>query len=90
MNSFVRRTPSRVRVFPLNWLSDGRVGVDVTTKFARQVGDRGEDSVRHDLALDFGEPDLDLIEPRSIGWGEVKLYPRMALEKITHDYRLPR
>ena len=53
--------------------SVGRVGVDVATEFASQIGDRGKNAASDDLALDFGEPDLDLVEPRGIGGREVKL-----------------
>ena len=53
-----------VRVFPVDRPSIGGVGVDVASEFASQVGNRGEDAARDDLAFDLGEPDLDLIEPR--------------------------
>src|SRR5215471_11933476 len=59
-----------------------RVGVDVATKFTRQIGDRCEDAARNDLAFDFGEPEFDLVEPRRIGRREVKLHARMPLEEI--------
>jgi hypothetical protein len=44
-------------------MSVGRVGGDVAAEFASQIGDRGEDAASNDLALDFGEPDLNLVEP---------------------------
>ena len=50
----------RVRVFPLDRAGVGRVGVDIATKFTRQIGDRCEDAARNDLAFDFGEPEFDL------------------------------
>jgi hypothetical protein len=52
-----------VRVFPLDRASVGGVGVDVTTEFASQVRDRGDNAVGDDLAFDLGEPDLDFVEP---------------------------
>ena len=48
-----------VRVFPPDWPSIGRVCVE----FASQVGNRGKDAARDDLAFDLGEPDLYLVEP---------------------------
>ena len=53
----------RVRVFPLDRTSMGRVGIDVASEFAGQVGNRGEDAARDDVAFNFSEPDLDLVEP---------------------------
>jgi hypothetical protein len=52
-----------VRVFPPDWPSIGRVCVDVASEFASQVGNRGKDAARDDLAFDLGEPDLYLVEP---------------------------
>ena len=72
----------RVRVLPWDRAGVGRVGVDVATKFTRQIGDRCEDAARNDLAFDFGEPEFDLVEPRRIGRREVKLHARMPLEEI--------
>ena len=53
----------RVRVFPLDRPSIGGVGVDVASEFVSQVGNRGENTARDDVALDLSEPDLDLVEP---------------------------
>ena len=66
-----------VRVFPLNGPSIGRVGIDVAAEFASQVGNRGEDTARDDLAFDLSEPDLDLIEPGRVSGREVKPDSRM-------------
>src|SRR5215472_11087319 len=74
----------RVRVFPLDRASVGRVSVDVTTKFTGQIGDRGEDAAGNDRTFDFGEPEFDLVEPRRIGRREVKPHPRMPLQEIAH------
>src|ERR1019366_7999383 len=42
---------SGVGVFPLDRPSIGGVGVDVASEFASQVGNRGEDAARDDLAF---------------------------------------
>src|ERR1035437_9466755 len=75
-------TAGGVGVFPLDGPSIGGVGVDVASEFASQVGDRGEDAARNDLAFDLGEPDLDLVEPGRVSGREVKPDPRMLLEEL--------
>ena len=74
-----------VRVLPLDRASVGGVGVDVATEFASQVRDRGENAAGDDLAFDLGEPDLDLVEPRGIRRGEVKLHARMLLQEVANE-----
>ena len=76
---------SGVRVFPLDRASIGGVGVDVTTEFASQVRDRGENAAGDDLAFDLGEPDLHLVEPRGIRRGEVQLHARMLLKEVSNQ-----
>lgn len=71
-----------VGVFPLDGASMGGVGIDVAAEFASQVGNRGEDAPRDDLAFDLGEPDLDLIKPGRVSGREVKLDSRMLLEEL--------
>src|ERR1035438_955657 len=71
-----------VRVLPLDGSSIGGVGVDVAAEFASQVGNRGEDAARDDLAFDLGEPDLDLVEPGRASGREVKPDSRMLLEEL--------
>ena len=65
----------------------GGVGVDVATELASQIRYRGENAARKDLAFDLSEPDLDLVEPRGIGRGKVKLHARMLLEEISNRLR---
>jgi hypothetical protein len=38
-----------------------------------------------DLAFDLGKPDLDLVEPRGIRRGEMKLHARMLLEEVSNE-----
>src|ERR1017187_10492420 len=71
-----------VRVLPLDRPSIGGVGVEVASEFASQVGNRGEDAARDDLAFDLGEPDLDLVEPGRVSGREVKPDSRMLLEEL--------
>src|SRR6202008_2154317 len=65
-----------VRVFPLDRARVGGVSVEVATEFASQAGDRGDHAAGDDLAFDVDKPDLDLVEPRGIRRGEMKLHAR--------------
>jgi hypothetical protein len=73
-----------VGVLPLDGPSIGGVGVDVAAEFASQVGNRGEDAARDDLAFDLGEPDLDLVEPGGVRGREVKPDSRMLVEELAN------
>jgi hypothetical protein len=42
------------------------VARDVATNLRGEVGQRGEDAPREQVAFDLGKPQLDLIEPRGI------------------------
>ena len=55
---------------------------DVTDQLSGEVGDRGEDSPSDEIALDFGKPDLDLIEPTGIGRGVMDPYRWIGLEEL--------
>src|SRR5712672_3882573 len=56
--------------------------LDVTDQLSGEVVGRGEDSPSDDIALDFGKPDLDLIEPTRIGRGVMDSYGWMGLEEL--------
>ena len=56
--------------------------LDVTDQFSGEVGGGSENSPRDDIALNFGKPDLDLIEPTGIGRGVMDSYGWMGLEEL--------
>src|SRR5260370_3660670 len=56
--------------------------LDVADQLSGQVGCRSEDSASDDIALDFGKPDLDLIEPTRIGRGVMDSYGWIGLEEL--------
>ena len=56
--------------------------LDVTDELSGQVGCRSENSPRDDIALNFGKPDLDLIEPTGIGRGVMDPNRWIGLEEI--------
>ena len=56
-----------VFVSPLEGESRFIVMANVAHDFAMEVGLGFEDATCNKIPLDFGEPDLDLIEPRRVG-----------------------
>src|SRR4029453_18156395 len=58
-----------VRVSPSKGSGSLIVGFDVAHEFAAQVGHGCEDSAGNHVALDFGEPVFDLVEPGTISGG---------------------
>ncbi len=61
---------------------------DVLRDLALQIRDRREDAAREDVALDLGEPELDLIQPRRVRGREVQLHTAMLGEERPHGLRL--
>ena len=56
--------------------------LDVTDQLSREVGFGSEDSSSNDLALNFGKPDFDLIEPTRVGWSVVDSNGRVGVEEL--------
>ena len=54
---------------------------DVAHDLPAKVALGGEDAAGDDIALDLGEPDLDLIEPGGIGGRVMELDARVGLEE---------
>ena len=54
----------------------------ITDQLSGEVGCRSEDSTSDDIALDFGKPDLDLIEPTGIGRGIMDPNRWIGLEEL--------
>ena len=60
------------------------IGVDVAAKLAGQIGHGGKYAAGDDVALEFGEPEFDLVEPGRIGGREVERDIGMPLEKLRY------
>ena len=60
---------------------------DVAHQLARQVFDRGEDSARDDITLDFGKPQFDLVKPRGIGRGVMQVELGVSLQELLEGGR---
>ena len=71
-----------VLVRPFNRSGFAIVGADIAHDFAVQIFDRSKDAAGNEVALDLGEPDFDLIEPRRIGWRVMNAYLRVTSQKI--------
>ena len=62
-----------IAIDPPNWVGGLVVLADVAHELALEVWHRGEDTSGDHVALDLGEPELDLIEPGRVGGGEVQV-----------------
>ena len=60
---------------------------DVLHDLALQIRGRREDAACHDVALDLGESELDLIQPRRLRGREVQLHTAMLGEERPHRLR---
>ena len=58
------------------------VGADIAHDFAVQIFDRSKDAAGDEIALNFREPDFDLIEPRRIGRRVMNAHLGMTSQKI--------
>jgi hypothetical protein len=55
---------------------------NVLHELSAHVSQRREHASGNDVALDLGEPEFDLVEPRRIGRSEVQVNFRMSIQKI--------
>ena len=81
---------SDVTIGPLERFGVGIVGTDVAHDFAFEIVSRREDAASDQIALNFGEPDFDLIEPRRVSRGVMELSVGMGSEELSHGLGLVR
>ena len=74
-----------VRVSPSKGSGSLIVGFDVAHEFAAQVGHGFEDSTGNNVALDFGEPVFDLVEPGTISGGVMQRHVWMVGKEAIHE-----
>jgi hypothetical protein len=74
-----------VRVSPLKGSGSLIVGFDVAHELAAQVGNGFEDSAGNNVALDFGEPVFDLIEPGTISGRVMQRHVGMVDKEAIHE-----
>ena len=74
-----------VRVSPSKGSGSLIVGFDVAHELAAQVGNGFEDSAGNHVALDFGEPVFDLVEPGTISGGVMQRHVWMVGKEAIHE-----
>ena len=79
-----------VGIGPANGTSAVCVSTNVVHELAAEVGDRRKHAASNDIALDFSEPKLHLIQPRRIRRSEVKTYLRMFRQELLDGLSLMR
>ena len=79
---------AEVCVFPSKWLGSFGIQPDVAHNLAAEIGDRREDATIDHVSLQLRELDFDLIQPRRVGRGEMKLNVRVPSQKLPHQRRL--
>lgn len=73
---------------PSYWSGILIVEADVAHQLSGQVGDGGEDASGNDVALDFGEDQLDLVEPGGVGRDEMDPDVGVGLKEAINELGL--
>jgi hypothetical protein len=71
-----------IGIFPLHGTGRFVVLTDVPQELPLQIRDGSEYASRNDVALDFAEPQLDLIQPRRVGRSEVQVNLGMHRQEV--------
>jgi hypothetical protein len=79
-----------VPIGPLEGFGSFVMGLDIASDFASKVRSGSEDAAGEQIALNFGEPDFELIEPGRVSRGVVELNVRMKGEELRHSSGLMR
>jgi hypothetical protein len=72
-----------ISIGPFERLGAFVVGFDRARDFAGEVACGSEDATGDQIALNFGEPDFDLIEPGRVSRGEMEVNVRMKGEELS-------
>jgi hypothetical protein len=57
---------------------------DILHQLAPEIAGGGEDAPGDHVTLDFGEPDLDLVEPGAVGGREMEMHVRVFTQPLLH------
>ena len=79
-----------ISIGPFEGLGAFVVDLDIASNFAGQVGFGSKDAAGDQIALNFGEPDFDLIEPGRVSRGVMELNIGMSGEELRHGLGLVR
>src|SRR5262249_60468204 len=77
---------ARSTVDPLHGFGRIIVFADVAHELPPQVSDRCKYASGDDIALDFGEPKLDLIEPGRVSGRVVQMHAGMRSQELLHPF----
>jgi len=81
---------ARVGVLPLDRLGGLVVLIDVAHELAPQICSRGEDAAVDEVALDLGELEIDLVQPRGTCRREVQTHVLVQRQELAHPLGLMR
>ena len=79
-----------ISVGPFEGLGAFVVDFDIASDFAGEVGFGSKDAAGDQIALNFGEPDFNLIEPGRVSRGVMELNVGMDGEELSHGLGLMR
>src|ERR1700719_899090 len=71
-----------IGIFPLHGTGRFVVLTDVSHDLSLQIRNGSKYTSRDDIALDLAEPQLDLIQPRRVGWSEVQVNFGMHSQEV--------
>src|ERR1700692_1690836 len=77
-----------IGIFPLHGTGRFVVLTDVSHELSLQIRNGSEYTSRDDIALDLAEPQLDLIQPRRVGWSEVQVNIGMHCQEVHDQFAL--
>jgi hypothetical protein len=86
----LRDTTVGMSIDPLEGFGAFVVALDIAGDFASEVSFGSEDGAGEQIALNFGEPEFDLIEPGRVSWGVMDLKVRKKREELSHSPGLVR
>src|SRR5258708_35586281 len=74
--------PISFGVSPLEGFGLFVVATDVADEFPIKIFNRDEDAAGDDITLDFGKPDLNLVEPGGVGWCVMDANITISLQEL--------
>ena len=80
--------PARIEILPAEGGRALGVETDVAHDLAGEIRDGGKDATGEKIALDFCEPEFDLVEPGGIGGGVMEAHARVGGQKVLHPWGL--
>ena len=73
-----------IAVAPTDRFGDGVVAANIPANASSEIVDRGKDATCQEIALNFGKPEFDLIQPRRIGRRKVQPHLGIVEQETAH------